>query len=75
MALTAFGDLASSSEQFYRYSGAGWQLARDEDCTTAEYVAWVAELMRTGRRPEEPRHEPDCAAAARAVACVKLVKA
>jgi SAM-dependent methyltransferase len=74
IALNAFGP-ARVSERFYRYSASGWQLARDEDCSDAEYVAWVSELMRTGKKPDELHHEADYAAAARAVACVKLIKA
>ena len=74
MAEAAFGTVASLSERFYRYSRAGWQLAEDESCADCCYVSWVAELMRTGRWPEAPQLEPDFAAAARAVACVTLVK-
>jgi SAM-dependent methyltransferase len=70
----AFGPAASIGERFYRYSAAGWQLARDEECDESEYVAWVADLMRTGRWPDPPRLESDYAAAARAVACVRLTK-
>jgi SAM-dependent methyltransferase len=70
-----FGKMVSITERFYRYGIGGWQLARDEDCAHCEYVAWVAELMRTGRRPESLSHEPDLAAAARAVACVRMIKA
>jgi len=71
----AFGNMASIAERFYRYSSAGWQLAQEGECADCEYVTWVAELMRTGQRPDSPAHEPDCAAAARAVACVKMIKA
>jgi SAM-dependent methyltransferase len=71
----AFGDMLVTEEAFYRYSRDGWQVARDEECANCEYVAWVSELMRTGRSPEPRQHEPDYAAAARAVACVKLMKA
>jgi SAM-dependent methyltransferase len=75
LAKKAFGAAAASEECFYRYSADGWQLARDEDCSSAEYVDWVAELMRTGRRPDTVVHQSDYAAAARAVACVRLIKA
>ena len=71
----AFGDVTIIEETFYRYSRDGWQVARDEECGDCEYVAWVSEFMRTGRSPEPRQHEPDYAAAARAVACVKLTKA
>jgi SAM-dependent methyltransferase len=75
MAEAALEQMTITGESFYRYSREGWQLARDQDCVDCEYVAWVSELMRTGRWPEPLRLEPDYAAAARAVACVKMVKA
>jgi SAM-dependent methyltransferase len=71
----SLGRMTDVSEVFYRYSSTGWQLASDDECAHCEYVAWVAELMRTGRWPDAPQLEPDYAAAARAVACVRLVKA
>jgi SAM-dependent methyltransferase len=71
----AFGRMTSIVECFYRYSPTGWQVARADECKDCEYVAWVAELMRTGRRPETVTPEPDSAAAARAVACVRMIKA
>ena len=64
-----------TEETFYRYSRDGWQMAQDEECADCEYVAWVSEFMRTGLAPEPRQHEPDYAAAARAVACVKVMKA
>ena len=71
----SLGAMSDVSEVFYRYSKSGWQMATDDECANAEYVAWVAELMRSGRWPAAPGLEPDYAAAARAVACVRLVKA
>jgi SAM-dependent methyltransferase len=70
----AFGSATETTECFFRYSPEGWQLAADEECADCRYVAWVADVMRTGRWPEVPRLEPDGAAAARAVACVRMVK-
>jgi SAM-dependent methyltransferase len=61
-------------ESFYHYTSDGWQLSTDTATADVEYVAWVSELMRTGRRPEPLVHEPDGAAAARAVACLALTK-
>ena len=66
--------LAIESESFYKYSAEGWQLASAEACADCEYVEWVSALMRTGKWPEHPVLEPDYAAAARAAACVRLVK-
>jgi hypothetical protein len=70
----AFGNAAVIEETFYRYSSDGWQLGNDEECGECEYVAPLSEFMRTGRWPDPRAHEPDHAAAARAVACVKLMK-
>ena len=61
-------------ETFYRYSRDGWQAARDDECADCEYVASVSAFMRTGRWPEPRQHEPDHASAARAVACVTIMK-
>ncbi len=74
MAEAAFGPMASVTETFFRYTRDGWRRAADDDCADAEYVAWVSALMRTGQWPAEPQHEPDYAAAARAVACVRMIK-
>jgi SAM-dependent methyltransferase len=70
----AFGAAARVTESFFRTSADGWQRVADAACGDAVYVEWVAELMRTGRWPAAPVLEPDGAAAARAVACVKLIK-
>jgi len=71
----ALGQMSSVEETFYRYSGAGWQMVHDDACADCEYVASVAEFMRSGRWVEGRQHEPDRASAARAVACVQMVKA
>jgi SAM-dependent methyltransferase len=68
------GSVVVLEKSFYRYSKEGWQVADDEECQDCEYVAWVAELMRTGKWPE-PTLEPDYAAAARAVVCLKAIRA
>jgi hypothetical protein len=69
----ALSPLASLTETFYRYDARGWQIASDADCAHLEYVAWVSEYMRTRQWPD-PVLEPDFAAAARAVACVFVIK-
>jgi hypothetical protein len=74
LAVRAFGPTTELSERFYRYSRDGWQLSNSKDCQDCRYVGWVAEVMRTRRWPDVLRLEPDGAAAARAVACVKMVK-
>lgn len=74
MAVEAFGARTPAAERFYRYSASGWQVAHDEDCADATYVEWVAELMRTRQWKADQQSEPDFASAARAVACVRLVR-
>lgn len=63
---------ARVTETFYRYSAAGWQLADPEECADCEYVEWINRPQ--GQWPKPMPVEPDRAAAARAVACVRLVK-
>jgi SAM-dependent methyltransferase len=70
----AMGPAASSAQVFYRYTHDGWQRSTDADCAGSQYVAWVAEYMKTRRWPD-PAPEPDDAAAARAVACLAMRKA
>lgn len=59
----------------FRYSSAGWQRAEAHHCGDCGYVSWLADAFRSGRFPEPVPLEPDRAAAARAVACISLVKA
>jgi hypothetical protein len=59
-------------ETFYRYTAEGWNLAEAVDCAECDYVEWI-----TRPRNEWPTPlpvEPDLAAAARSVACVRLLK-
>jgi SAM-dependent methyltransferase len=70
----ALGPMTSMSETFYRHFASGWQLTDADSCADARYVAWVSELMRTRVWPGDMPPEPDYAAAARAVACVRAIK-
>jgi SAM-dependent methyltransferase len=57
----------------YRYLPGGWQLARPDECSECRYVEWVARMWATGEHT--PDQEPsDGAAAARAVACLHIIK-
>jgi SAM-dependent methyltransferase len=60
------------TRQFYAYSESGWQIADGEQCGECEYVDWIATPIE--RRPSNFPVQPDGAVAARAVACLKLVK-
>jgi len=71
-AVEAFGKASEVTETFYRYTREGWQLADAADCAPCEYVEWIT-------RPHDQWPNPlpverDLAAAARAVACVRLIK-
>jgi SAM-dependent methyltransferase len=73
-AVDAFGMKREFEQAFYRYTAQGWTAAEQEDCTDCEHVAWVAQAWQKHEWPETIPVEPDLAAAARAVACVRLVK-
>jgi len=70
--VTAFGKTRGVTETFYRYSAEGWQLANSNDCHECEYVKSAA--SPSDNQFNCDRMEPDMAIAARAVACVKLIK-
>jgi len=71
-AIEAFGPCTMVHTTFYRYSVAGWQLGTAQSCADVEYVEWLGQAY--GRLPTPVPVEPDLAAGARAVACVRLVK-
>jgi len=73
-ALEAFGKARDLSETFYRYTADGWNIAKATDCAMCEYVEWVANAWSSNQWPNPLPVEPDLAAAARAVACVRLIK-
>ncbi len=57
---------------YYKYSNNGWNISKSEDCKDVEYF----DIWRTKYRDKKSRkdYDPDFAAAARAVVCLKLVK-
>ncbi len=74
-AIEAFNSIEEPSEDFYRYSPAGWQIAKAEDCADCQYVQRLAAPRgQTALFRRHSRVEKDRAAAARAVACIRLVK-
>jgi len=73
-AVAAFGETSGMSVNFYRYTVQGWDIASEEECANCQYVDWLVEVRSGAPWPTSPRREPDLAAAARAVACVKLTK-
>jgi len=72
-AITVF-DPSEVFESFYRYTSGGWQLSAAHDCEDSQYVEWIAQAWLSGQMPDPIPEEHDRAAAARAVACIKLVK-
>jgi SAM-dependent methyltransferase len=73
-AVEAFGKANEVTETFYRYSIKGWNVADSTDCAECEYVESSVRLWTHKHQSGLPPVEPDLATAARAVACVKLVK-
>jgi len=71
-AIEAFGPASATTTSFYRYSAGGWQLADAAACADSEYVEWITKPR--DQWPAEQPVEADLAAAARAVACVRITK-
>jgi SAM-dependent methyltransferase len=69
-AVTAFGPARERAEAFYRYGAEGWSLSTAQDSSGCEFARWIDLPPDADPLPVEP----DKAAAARAVACVRLVK-
>lgn len=59
-------------QTYFRYTADGWNLSNAQICADAEYVNWV--MLPPEKRPASFPDHPDRAAAARAVACLLLVK-
>lgn len=73
-AIKAFGKANETEEAFYRYTAQGWQLSNELDCGESKFVEWIAQKWATCQKLDSLPVEPDLAAAARSVACVRLVK-
>jgi SAM-dependent methyltransferase len=65
---------ASCAQSFFRYSRDGWNYSTVNACNIEKYVDWVSTWWRSGVKPVRLPVEYDKAAAARAVACLHLVK-
>jgi SAM-dependent methyltransferase len=63
---------AGVTRTFFCYTEQGWQFAAVSECKEKEYVDWI--MLPADRRSSQFPKQPDGAAAARAVACVKLEK-
>jgi len=73
-AITVFGETKEVNKTFYKYNSQGWQISKAEECDNCEFVEWYAKALQTHNKPNPIPVEPDHGAAARAVACVKMVK-
>ncbi len=73
-AVEGFGEAREITQTFYRYTAAGWNVADAVSCAQSRYVEWVASASLPGLLPTPLPVEPDMAAAARAVACLRLTK-
>ncbi|MHB1953053.1 MAG: class I SAM-dependent methyltransferase [Sulfobacillus sp.] len=73
-AIASFGAASRVERTFYLYSDVGWQISEPHQCEDAEYVEWISRAWTTRQMPDPLPVEPDRAAAARAVACVEMVK-
>ena len=71
-AIKAFGKAREVTKIFYRYKAEGWNVADAMDCSECEYVEWINQPHY--QWPSPLPVEPDRAAAARAVGCVRLMK-
>ena len=73
-AIEAFGPSKAAERVFYRYTGAGWNVAMQEDCDNCEFAEWILRKWRGELRAPDVVVDPDRAAASRAVACLRIVK-
>jgi SAM-dependent methyltransferase len=71
-AVTSFGPAREREDRYYRYTPAGWNISTVAECADATYTTWMAQGGSAHSR--WPTREADGAAAARAVACIRLVK-
>lgn len=72
--IQAFGQGARAETTFFRYSREGWQLSNAEGCADCGFVEWVVDAWQKRAWPAPVPVEHDHAAAARAVACLRMVK-
>jgi len=73
-AIDAFGPCRVVVKRFYRYQRSGWQIAEEENVRDCQFVAWNDPRPAVVKPPRDDSPTSDLAAAARAVACVRLVK-
>jgi SAM-dependent methyltransferase len=67
-------DASAVDAEFFRYDADGWQPARESECVGLAFSDGILSVWRGDRRVDELVTPPDHAAAARAVACLRMVK-
>jgi hypothetical protein len=73
-AIDAFSPCRVAMKRFYRYQRSGWQIAEEAAVRDSQFVAWNDPRPGVVKPPRDDSPTSDLAAAARAVACVRLVK-
>ncbi len=73
-AMSSFGPAIKVREDFFKYSKGGWQISKADECSDCTFVKWIIEAWQKRSVPFVVPTEGDLAAAARAVACIHLVK-
>jgi len=63
---------SNADETYFRYTAQGWRLSDARACADAKYVPWI--MQSPQERPMHCPVQPDNAAAARAVACLRMTK-
>jgi len=74
-AIAAFNPAESVNSTFYRYAESGWNIATEDACRHSRYADAVGWVKADQSSAQAAVHQaPDFAAAARAVACIQLIK-
>lgn len=73
-AIDSFGPCRVAIKRFYGYQRSGWQIAEEAAVRESQFVVWNDPRPGAMKPPPNDSSTGDLAAAARAVACVRLVK-
>jgi SAM-dependent methyltransferase len=73
-AIEAFGSASEVVTDFYRHTPHGWNAASHTECAECEYSEMIVKVWLGEEKLKPYRIEADRAAAARAVACVRITK-
>lgn len=73
-AVASFSPCRVTMKRFYRYQRSGWQIAEEAAVRDSQFVVWNDPRSGAVKAPRDDSATSDLAAAARAVACVRLIK-